>query len=183
MPDYIATVQRVLTNYPKAVMDNVKLWSGNLDNIHIAIGDPEPYIITADDIMEAYNIAVAYFEEDFPSPETPLGSIVENFLVVVRTPATRTTPRTSASILTDSQLLKTPILEPYQSGPERWVWQRTDIPYGPSIPGPCHLTAKWFDNLIDGEREGDPTHSPIIQWYFNRQHALDDARHAGAPIR
>lgn len=108
MPDYIATVQRVLTNYPKAVMDNVKLWSGNLDNIHIAIGDPEPYIITADDIMEAYNIAVAYFEEDFPSPETPLGSIVENFLVVVRTPATRTTPRTSASILTDSQLLKTP---------------------------------------------------------------------------
>lgn len=182
MPDYIATVQRILVNHPNNLLGLLKVWTGNLPNVHITIGDPEPYIITADTPLLAFNIAANYFEEDYPSPpELPEG-IVDNLLIVVRTPSTRIVEAQEFSISVQPELVHTPKLEPYAESPDRWIWHRTETPHGPTIPGPAHLTAQWFDRLIDGEREGQPGR-PIIQWYFNRLHALNDARHAGAPIR
>jgi len=185
MPDYIAAVQRVIVNEPLAVKEVINLWLGKLTEhkVWIAVDDPDAYVVTADTIEQAFLIASNYYEEDHPHIRQLPEKAFENFLITVKTPKTPIKDTQEIKILSDPTKLHTPKLQPEQVEPDKWVWCRTDIPHGPSIPGPSHLNEQWFDKLIDGETEGQWGKSPVIKWYFTREHAIADARHAGAPIR
>lgn len=201
MPDYLAAVQSVAVNAPKWLDGAIRDWLGPLPEgteIRIAVGYPEPFVVTEGDADRARLRAHALYEESFPplfadAGESPRPGVpVENLLVVVRTPPSLTAELAEPQpLMSAAPLFRTPALEPFQAAADRHLWVRSDTPYGPSLPGPSHLPAEWFDALIDGELEpgirverpdGTTSTSSTVRWYFNREHAVADARHAGAPV-